>query len=284
MIAQDKLSCFKAYDVRGKLGEEFNNQIAYRIGRAAAQSLKAKTVALGFDARETSPSLAQAVANGVCDAGADVLEIGFSGTEEIYAAVCNFNADAGIEVTASHNPIDYNGMKIVKKGSQPLTEKEFNNIKNISEKDFLTTSDRPGLITEVKEEAREFYVQKILSFVDFQNLKPLRIVINSGNGVAGPTIDALSRKFRQMNIETNFVYINHEIDPIPQTGFNPMQENRSLTTDAIIKENADLGVAFDGDFDRCFLFDNLGNFIPGEYVIGLLAEVFLQRRGGYNCT
>ena len=149
----------------------------------------------------------------MCEVGADVLEIGFSGTEEIYAAVCNFNADAGIEVTASHNPIDYNGMKIVKKGSQPLTEKEFNNIKNIAEKNIFTTSDRPGLITEVKEEAREFYVQKILSFVDFQNLKPLRIVINSGNGVAGPTIDALSRKFRQMNIETDFVYINHEIDP-----------------------------------------------------------------------
>ena len=279
MIAQDKLSCFKAYDVRGKLGEELNNQIAYRIGRAAAQSLKAKTVALGFDARETSPSLAQAVANGVCDAGADVLEIGFSGTEEIYAAVCNFNADAGIEVTASHNPIDYNGMKIVKKGSQPLTEKEFNNIKNIAEKNIFTTSDRPGLITEVKEEAREFYVQKILSFVDFQNLKPLRIVINSGNGVAGPTIDALSLKFLKMNIVTDIVYINHDIDPTFPNGIpNPMlEENRSLTTDAIIKENADLGVAFDGDFDRCFLFDNLGNFIPGEYVIGLLAEVFLQR-------
>ena len=121
MSKSSKLTCFKAYDIRGRLGAELNEEIAYRVGRATAQSLQTKNIALGFDARETSPSLAQAVAKGICDSGADVLDIGFAGTEEIYAAVSALNADAGIEVTASHNPIDYNGMKIVKQRSQPLS-------------------------------------------------------------------------------------------------------------------------------------------------------------------
>ena len=129
MRTTKKLTCFKAYDIRGRLGEELNEDIAYRVGRATAQSLNAKTIALGFDARESSPNLAEAVASGICDAGADVLNIGLSGTEEVYSAVSVFNADAGIEITASHNPIEYNGMKIVKHKSQPLSYDEFSKIK-----------------------------------------------------------------------------------------------------------------------------------------------------------
>ena len=179
------LTCFKAYDVRGKIGEELNDEIAYRIGRAVAQTFNAKTVALGFDARETSPFLAKAVAKGICEAGSNVLEIGLSGTEEIYSAVSAFAADAGIEITASHNPIEYNGMKIVKQGSQPLTDLEFNNIKDLAQKNEFNSSHLTGSIIDKKNDARKIYIDKILSFVNLKNLEPLKIVFNSGNGVAG---------------------------------------------------------------------------------------------------
>ena len=276
------LTCFKAYDVRGKLGVEFNENIAYRIGRATAQLLDAKTVTIGFDARATSSSLANAVAQGVCDAGADVLEIGLSGTEEVYAAVAELNADAGIEITASHNPIEYNGLKIVKKGSKPLTEQEFLNLKFLAEGNSFLPSKRSGLKIDKKLKARDAYISKILSFVDLPRLTPLKIVINSGNGAAGPTIDALKLKLNQELIDTNFHYVHHRPDPLFPNGIpNPLlEENRSSTANAIIQEKADFGVAFDGDFDRCFFFDHLGNFIPGEYLVGLLAEVFLSKEKG----
>ena len=188
------LNCFKTYDVRGKLGEELNEEIAYRIARATVQSLGAKNVVVGFDARESSPLLAQSVIKGICDAGADALEIGCAGTEEMYSAVSEFNAGAGIEVTASHNPIEYNGMKIVKMRSKPLTEKEFFKIKMLAQSDkFLLLSPR-GSVIDIKHKAREAYLEKILHFVDLDQLKPLKIVINSGNGAAGPLIDELEKK------------------------------------------------------------------------------------------
>ena len=282
MSKASHLTCFKAYDIRGRLGEELNEDIAYSVGRSTAQTLKAKTVALGFDARETSPSLAQAVAKGICDSGADVLDIGFAGTEEIYAAVCTLNTDAGIEVTASHNPIDYNGMKIVKQGSQPLSEQEFLNIKHLAEETIFVSPKSPGKIFNRVTIAREAYIDKILSFVNLQNLKPLKIVINSGNGAAGPVIDALNKKLKQRDVSTSFVYVHHQPDASFPNGIpNPLlEENRSVTADAIVREQADFGVAFDGDFDRCFLFDHRGNFIPGEYVVGLLSEVFLSKKRG----
>ena len=277
-----KLTCFKAYDIRGKLGKELDVDIAYRIGRATTESLDSKTVAVGFDARATSPDLADAVVKGVCDGGADVLDIGLAGTEEMYAAVTKFGACAGIEVTASHNPIDYNGMKIVKHSSQPLCEKEFGLIKDMAEENNFSQPQQTGAIIYKKELARAAYVEKVLGFVDYSNLKPLKIVINSGNGAAGPTVDAINKKLKEKGVKTNFAYVHHDPDPTFPNGIpNPLlKENRSSTTDAVIAEKADFGVAFDGDFDRCFLFDHSGGFIPGEYVVGLLAEVFLSKEKG----
>ena len=261
---------------------ELNEEIAYRIGRAIAQTLKAKTVVLGFDARATSPSLAEAVASGVCYSGADVLDIGLAGTEEIYSAVSAFNADAGVAVTASHNPIDYNGMKIVKKQSQPLSDQEFLKIKYIAEETKFSCSNSSGSVKNKASSARKIYVDKILSFVNLQSLKPLKIVINSGNGAAGPVIDALNHKLKQSGVNTDFVYLHHKPDASFPNGIpNPLLENnRGATAEFVVKERADFGVAFDGDFDRCFLFDHRGTFIPGEYVIGLLSKVFLSRRKG----
>jgi phosphomannomutase len=274
-----KLRCFKAYDVRGKVGEDLNEDIAYRIGRATAQSLKIKTIALGFDARETSPSLAEATAKGICDAGADVVDIGLTGTEEVYFAVTAFNTGAGIEITASHNPINYNGMKIVKQGSQPLTEQEFFNIKKLAEEGNFIQSDRSGLIINEKTSARDAYVNRILDFIDLKSLKPLKIVINSGNGAAGPTIDAIHKKLKEKGVETQFLLVDHDPDASFPNGIpNPMlEENRSATANAVVRGKADFGVAFDGDFDRCFLFDHQGNFISGEYMVGLLSEIFIGK-------
>lgn len=254
MITGQNLTCFKAYDIRGKLGEDFNEEIAYAIGRATAQSTNANSVAVGFDARATSPDLADAVAKGICDAGANVLDIGLVGTEEIYAAVVEFGACAGIEVTASHNPIDYNGMKIVGRGAQPMSDQEFKVIKGLAEDNIFFQPRQKGVVLDKKEAAREAYITKVMGFVDCSQLKPLKMVINSGNGAAGPTIGALNEKLRENGVEGHFVFVNHEPDPSFPNGIpNPLlEENRSSTADIIVSENADFGVAFDGDFDRCF--------------------------------
>lgn len=282
MNAVKTLTCFKAYDVRGKLGEELNEDIAYRIGRATAQLLRVDTVALGFDARATSPDLAQAVARGICDTGTDVFEIGLAGTEEMYAAVSEFGIGAGIELTASHNPINYNGMKIVKNLSQPLSNQEFLKIKYLAEQNSSSLPECSGFVSDKSAVARVTYIEKVLSFVDLQSLRPLKIVINSGNGAAGPTIDALKKKMDEEGVKTNFIYVNHDPDSSFPNGIpNPLlEENRSPTADIVIREKADFGVAFDGDFDRCFLFDHLGNFVPGEYVVGILSEIFLNKERG----
>ena len=282
MKSGKNLTCFKAYDVRGKLGEELNFDIAYKIGRATAQSLNSKTVAVGFDARATSLGLADMVAKGICDSGADVLNIGLAGTEEMYAAVTEFDACAGIEVTASHNPIDYNGMKIVGRGSKPLSEKEFHLIKALAEESSFFQSQKMGAVLDKKEVARAAYVEKVLGFVDFSNLRPLKIVINSGNGAAGPTVDAINKKLKEKGVKTNFIFVHHDPDSTFPNGIpNPLlEENRSSTVNAVIEEKADFGVAFDGDFDRCFFFDHSGDFIPGEYVVGFLAKIFLKKEKG----
>ena len=282
MSSYKTLTCFKAYDVRGKLDEELNEDIAYRIGRATAQFLNANTVVVGFDSRATSADLAQSLRRGICHAGANVLDIGLAGTEEMYAAVSEFGACAGIEVTASHNPINYNGMKIVKQCSQPLKDQEFSKIKQLAEQNNFILSKHSGSVTDNRSAARDLYIEKIIGFVDLPSLQPLKIVINSGNGAAGPTIDALKQKLEEKKIKTNFVYLHHDPDPSFPNGIpNPMlEENRSATADAVISEEADFGVAFDGDFDRCFLFDHSGNFIPGEYVLGLLSKVFLRKEEG----
>ena len=282
MNSGKNLTCFKVYDVRGKLGEELNEGIAYKIGRATAQLQEAKTMVVGYDARASSPNLFRAVVKGICDAGADVFDIGLSGTEEVYASVSEFDACGGIEVTASHNPIDYNGMKMISRTAKPLSDQEFRAIKKLAEGNSFIQPENKGIVLNKKEEARSAYIKKVLGFVDSTKLKPLKIVINSGNGAAGPTVDAINKKFIEKGVQTNFVFVHHEPDPTFPNGIpNPLlKENRSSTANAVIAEKADFGVAFDGDFDRCFFFDHSGDFIPGEYMVGLLAEVFLNKEKG----
>ena len=282
MSKLSELSCFKAYDVRGELNVEINEEIAFKIGYATAKKLKARNVVVGHDARESSPSLANSVIKGVQSYGANVLNLGFAGTEEVYFAVTDLGADAGIEVTASHNPIKYNGMKIVKSSSKPLTGDEFSHIKLIAEKDKIAISTTPGWLKDFGKQARMSYIKKIVSFINLNNLQPLKIVLNSGNGVAGPVIDELETYLKLMGVDTEFIKVHHEPDPSFPNGIpNPLiEDNRVATTEAVNRVGADFGVAFDGDFDRCFLFDNLGNFIPSEYIVGMLAELFLKKEKG----
>ena len=281
--SSEMLSCFKAYDIRGRLGEELNVDIAYRIGRATAQHLKSKDIVIGYDARETSKSLAEACARGINDGGAHVLNIGLCGTEEVYWAVNSLKAEAGIEVTASHNPIEYNGMKIVKSGSQPLDDgQDFQVIKDLASRGEFATGIFNTIQHDLADMARNAYVQKLLSFVNSSELKPLKIVVNSGNGAAGPTFDALVKGLTDAGVSAEFIRVRHYPDPGFPNGIpNPLlPENHAATADVVLREGADFGVAFDGDFDRCFLFDEAGAFVPGEYIIGLLANVFLEKEPG----
>lgn len=282
MKLNESLKCFKKYDVRGKLGVELDEGVAYRIGRATAQSLATKSVVLGFDARESSPKLAAATAKGICDAGSNTLKIGLVGTEEVYSAVSTLKADAGIEITASHNPIEYNGMKIVNHGPKPLTEKEFSNIKEVVELNDFKSPKTMGLSLDKQDEAKLSYLDKIISFVDLNILKSLKIVINSGNGAAGLVVDALKEAFLEKSVPVDFVLVNNNPDPSFPKGIpNPaLKKNQSETAHIIKSVGADFGVAFDGDFDRCFFFDHLGNFIPGEYMVGLLSTIFLTKQTG----
>ncbi len=277
------LTCFKAYDVRGELGVDIDAEICYRIGRSFAQTLNAKSVIVGRDARETSPQLADAVARGIMDAGSDVLDIGLSGTEEMYWATTQFSACGGIEVTASHNPINYNGLKMVKAGSKPLDPaSELPDVRKLAEKNVFASTTTKGLRTDIKSDAKAAYVTKLLSFVDTTVLKPLKVVVNSGNGAAGPTFDAISTALGQKAPHIEFIRVHHKPDHTFPNGIpNPLlPENHAATADVVMEENAHLGVAFDGDFDRCFFFDEKGQFIDGEYIVGLLADVYLDKVPG----
>ena len=277
------LTCFKAYDVRGELGVNFDASIAYRIGRAVAQHFGAGAVVIGRDARETSPELADAVARGICDAGSTVLDLGMAGTEEMYWAVTEFGALAGIEVTASHNPINYNGLKIVKSGSRPLDDVgDFQVIKRLAEAADWAEGTGVLDVKDIALVARERYVARVLSFVAVEALRPLRVVVNSGNGAAGPSFDAIAAELDRRGAPVEFIRVHHDPDHTFPNGIpNPLlPENHGTTTDVVLREGADLGVAFDGDFDRCFFFDGNGQFVPGEYVVGLLASVFLDKEAG----
>lgn len=277
------LTSFKAYDIRGRIGIDIDEDAAYRVGRAVAQHLKAKSVVVGNDARATSADYAAAVGRGVCDAGADVLAIEMAGTEEMYWAVTEFGACGGIEVTASHNPIDYNGMKIVKSGSRPLDDaQDFQPIRALAEAGAWSGVSSVGRVIDRHSDAREKYVTRVLSLVDVPALRPLKIVVNSGNGAAGPTFDAIASRLAEMGAPLGFVRVHHTPDPSFPNGIpNPLlPENHAVTSDVVKEVGADFGVAFDGDFDRCFLFDGDGQFVPGEYVVGLLAEAFLAKEPG----
>ena len=278
-----ELTCFKAYDIRGEIGVNIDEDVAYRIGRAVAQHFGAKSVAIGFDARETSPGFATAAARGVMDAGADVIHVGMAGTEEMYWAVTKFGACAGIEVTASHNPINYNGMKIVKSHSRPLDDADdFQVIKALAGSQEWARNRQVGEEVDRSVEARKAYVERVLSFVDVKALRPLKIIVNSGNGAAGPTFDALAERLMELGAPLDFIRVHHTPDATFPNGIpNPLlPENHPATADVVRAEVADFGVAFDGDFDRCFFFDEAGQFVPGEYVVGLLASIFLKKEIG----
>ena len=272
------LTCFKAYDIRGKLGDELNEDIVYRIGRAYAQFLKPKSVVVGGDVRLTSKTLKNALSNGLRDEGVDVIDIGMAGTEEIYFATSYLKTDGGVEITASHNPIDYNGMKLVRANSKPISgDTGLNEIKRLAEDNNFAPVNfaARGSIQELS--ILDAYVQHLLSYIDVAQLKPLRLVVNAGNGAAGHVIDAIEK-----HLPFKFIKINHEPDGTFPNGIpNPLLvENRESTTAAVVAHNADMGIAWDGDFDRCFLFDETGAFTEGYYIVGLLAEAFLLKNPG----
>ncbi|EDL54074.1 phosphomannomutase CpsG [Vibrio mediterranei] len=272
------LSCFKAYDIRGKLGDELNEDIAYRIGRAYAQFLKPKTVVVGGDVRETSESLKLALARGIMDAGSDVVDIGMTGTEEIYFATQSLDVDGGIEVTASHNPINYNGMKLVRDNGKPISgDTGLNDIKQLAEQNDFESIAQVGQYKKLSN--LDEYTEHLLSYITPNNIKPLKLVVNSGNGAAGHVIDDLEAKFAKLGIAIEFIKVHHQPDSSFPNGIpNPLlPENRAATSEAVVKHGADMGIAWDGDFDRCFLFDEQGEFIEGYYIVGLLAEAFLQK-------
>ncbi|MFT6266511.1 MAG: phosphomannomutase [Oleiphilaceae bacterium] len=278
-----ELTCFKAYDIRGQLGTQLNETIVYNIARAFGETLKPKVIVVGGDARETSESLKLAAAKGLRDAGVDVLDIGMVGTEEIYFATSHLGTDGGIEVTASHNPIDYNGMKLVREGSRPISgDTGLFDIKAAAEAENWSDVDsaKRGSYTEVSILAD--YVQHLLTYINPKQIKPLKLVVNSGNGAAGHVIDELEIQFKAYGIPIEFIKVHHEPDPTFPNGIpNPLLiENRAHTADAVLKHGADMGIAWDGDFDRCFLFDEKGVFVEGYYIVGLLAEAFLQKNTG----
>jgi phosphomannomutase/phosphomannomutase/phosphoglucomutase len=277
-MTNNTLTCFKAYDVRGKLGDELNEDIAYKIGRAYAHYLNAKRVAIGGDIRLSSEPLKQALAKGLMDAGADVIDLGMTGTEEIYFAAFHLDIDGGIEVTASHNPIDFNGMKFVARGAKPISgDTGLKEIQALAEQHDFKPCDHQGTLTQ--QSILEDYIEHLLSYINRKEIKPLKLVVNAGNGAAGHVIDALEARFTQLEIPIEFIKIHHQADGTFPNGIpNPLLiENRQATTDAVIANNADMGIAWDGDFDRCFLFDQKGAFIEGYYIVGLLAQTFLEQ-------
>lgn len=275
------ITCFKAYDVRGELGVDLDADVAYRVGRAFAQARAAKKVVVGRDSRESSPELAEALIRGLTEGGADVLDIGLAGTEEVYFSTGHFDADGGIEVTASHNPISYNGMKIVGRGSAPLDPAtELPPIVELAQSgDFAAAP--VGKITDFRE-ARDTYAKAMVDFVDVSALRPMKILVNAGNGTAGPTFDAIAAELERRGAPLTFVRMHHDVDSSFPNGIpNPLlPENQPRTSDAVREHGADLGVAWDGDFDRCFFFDESGRFIPGEYIVGLLGAAFLEKSPG----
>ena len=276
------LTCFKAYDIRGKLGAELNPAIATRVGRAFAETLGARRVVVGRDCRASSEVLALAVVEGLLAAGCEVFDLGLAGTEEMYFATTHLDADGGIEVTASHNPMDYNGMKMVKAGSAPLDPAtDMAAVRALAESEAFAPARSGGTVVQDRT-TRAAYVDRVLSFVDIAALRPLHVLVNAGNGTAGPTFDAIAEELDRRGAPLRFTRMHHDPDGSFPNGIpNPLlAENQPMTADASRATGADLAVAWDGDFDRCFFFDETGAFVPGEYVVGLLAEVFLAKEPG----
>jgi len=268
-----ELTCFKAYDIRGRVPDELNEDIAQRIGRAFAAVVHPKKVVVGHDIRLTSVAIKTALTNGLLAAGVDVDDIGLCGTEEIYHATFAGGYDGGIAVTASHNPKDYNGMKFVREGSQPISgDTGLFDIKALAEANDFQDAPKRGTRNDVS--FSEEYKKHLLGYVDISTFKPLKVVVNAGNGGAGRVVDLL-----ESSLPFEFIKVHHEPNgEFPNGVPNPLlEENRAPTIDAIRKHGADLGLAWDGDFDRCFFFDENGRFIEGYYVVGFLAAAFLAK-------
>ena len=266
-----KISSFKAYDIRGQLPHEINPEIAYRVGNATAEYLSAKKMILGRDIRASSKELSESMASGLMDAGVDVIDIGECGTENVYYATGELKSCGGVMVTASHNPSDYNGFKIVSENAKPISsETGLLDIRKIAESDKRLISESRGNLEQ--RDLNQSYVKKVLSFIDPDSLSKLKVVMNPGNGGAGVYAEYISK-----NMPIEIIKLNFDPDSSFPNGIpNPMiEENRASTSQAVIDNKADLGIAWDGDFDRCFFFDEKGNFIEGYYLVGLLAKSFL---------
>lgn len=267
------LTCFKAYDIRGQVPNELNEAIASDIGRAFATYLEPRRVVVGHDVRLSSASLCAALVDGLRECGVDVVDIGLCGTEEVYFSTFHEKTDGGIVVTASHNPMDYNGMKLVREGSRPISgDSGLDTIRELAEKKATTTGKAKGAYSTL--DAKPSYIEHLMSYVDVDALSPLKIVVNAGNGGAGLVLDRL-----ETLLPFDFVKVNHEPDGSFPNGIpNPLlPENRAATIEAVRAHGADLGLAWDGDFDRCFFFDEQGRFIEGYYLVGLLAQAMLER-------
>jgi len=275
-MASINISCFKAYDIRGRVPDQLNEEIAYRIGRAFAAYMLPDNVVVGHDIRLSSRALTDALIQGLREGGADVIDIGLCGTEEIYFATSHLASSGGIVVTASHNPMDYNGMKLVREQSRPISgDTGLFDIKALAEAGEFPAVGKTGSLSQ--QDTRPAYIQHLMSYIDVSALKPLKLVINAGNGGAGLVADELAAR-----LPFEFVRVHHQPDGhFPNGVPNPLlEENRKPTIDAIKASNADLGVAWDGDFDRCFFFDETGAFVEGYYIVGLLAQSFLEREPG----
>ncbi len=270
-----EITCFKAYDVRGRVPDQLNEDIARRIGRAYADVVKPRQVVVGHDIRLTSEAIKAAVTEGLLEQGVDVYDIGLCGTEEIYFATSHAGMDGGIAITASHNPKDYNGMKFVREESRPISgDTGLFDIKKLAEQDQFAPAAERGQLYSL--DTSEAYVQHLLSYVDTASLKPLKIVVDAGNGGAGRVVDLL-----ESHLPFEFIKLHHNADGnFPNGVPNPLlPENRVAATAAVRDHGADLGLGWDGDFDRCFFYGEDGNFIEGYYVVGLLAEAFLKQQG-----
>ncbi len=277
----NKLTCFKAYDIRGKLGTELNEEIAYKVGRAYGQIYQPKTVVVGCDVRLTSEDLKQATIRGLNDAGVDVLDLGMTGTEEVYFGAFHLDVQGGIEVTASHNPMDYNGMKLVRENARPISaDTGLKDIQALAESEQFIEVEKKG--STQKYNILPEFIEHLLTYIDPAKIRPLKLVMNAGNGAAGHVVDAIEEKFKALNIPVEFIKIhNHPDGTFPNGIPNPiLVENRDSTRNAVLIHHADMGIAWDGDFDRCFLFDEKGQFIEGYYIVGLLAQAFLLKQSG----
>jgi phosphomannomutase len=273
---RDSLACFKAYDIRGRIPDELNEKLVYDIARAYAAFLEPRKVAVGRDIRLSSAGMSEALCRGLNDAGVDVIDIGLCGTEEVYFATSHLGLDGGVMVTASHNPSDFNGLKLVRNEARPISaDTGLKEIERIVLGKAFDSAARQG-VTETAD-IRPDYIKHLLGYVDRDRLQPFKLVTNAGNGGAGEIIDLLEE-----HLPFSVVKVHNEPDGTFPNGIpNPLlPENREATAEVVRREGADVGIAWDGDFDRCFLFDENGEFIEGYYVVGLLAGRVLDRRPG----